>query len=61
MKTKRKYENGNGNLQNGGSGILCGNGNKNRMVFSGGTNVETELSISVNMEFPFYYRPMAAL
>ena len=33
--------------------FLCGNGNKNGMVFSDGTDVETELSISVNMEFPF--------
>ena len=28
-------------------------GNKNGMVFSDGTHVETELSVSINMEFPF--------
>ena len=55
METERKYQNGNGNLQNGsGNGIfLCGNKNKNGTVFSGGTNVETELFVSVNMEFLF--------
>ena len=26
---------------------------KNGMVFSGGTDMETELTVSVNMEFPF--------
>ena len=55
METERKYENGNGNLQNGSeNGIfLCGNGNKNGTVFSGGTCMEMELSVSVNMEFLF--------
>jgi len=33
--------------------FLCGNGNKNGIVFSGGTHVETELFVSVNMEFLF--------
>ena len=33
--------------------FLCGNGNKNGTVFSGGTCMEMEHSVSVNMEFLF--------
>ena len=33
--------------------FLCGNGNKNGTVFSGGTCMEMELSVSVDMEFLF--------
>ena len=49
METERKCENGNGILQNENGK----RGNKNGTVTFSRTDVEMELSVFVNMEFPF--------